>query len=227
MAGVNRGMSAAIVSSSRPVTLLGGGELEPEDLELALRHAPGLVAADGGAAAALRAGRMPDAVIGDMDSLSPEARARIPAERLHRIAEQETTDFDKCLRSVAAPALICVGFTGARRDHELAALSALVRHPRRRALVLSPRDVIFHAGRTLALDLPAGSRLSLFPMAAIRGRSSGLEWPLAALDLAPWGRIGTSNRVTGPVRLSFDGDGMLAILPRAALERVLQSWGVA
>ena len=31
------------------VALLGGGELEPEDLELALRHAPGLVAADGGA----------------------------------------------------------------------------------------------------------------------------------------------------------------------------------
>lgn len=226
MAGVNLGMSATIVSSPRPVTLLGGGELGAQDLDLALRHAPGLVAADGGVAAALRAGRVPDAVIGDMDSLPPEARARMPPERLHRIAEQETTDFDKCLRSVAAPALICVGFTGARRDHELATLSALVRHPGQRALVLSPRDAIFHAGRALALDLPVGSRLSLFPMAAIGGRSSGLEWPIDGPDLAPWGRIGTSNRVTGPVRLTFDGDGMLAILPREALGAVLQSWGV-
>ena len=52
------------------------------------------------------------------------------------------------------------------------------------------------------------------------GRSQGLRWPIDGLDFAPSGRIGTSNEVTGPVVLVFDGPGMLVITPREALEQV-------
>ena len=34
------------------------------------------------------------------------ARAAIPAERLHRIAEQDSTDFEKCLRNIRAPLVV-------------------------------------------------------------------------------------------------------------------------
>ena len=61
-------------------------------------------------------------------------------------------------------------------------------------------------------------------MAAVTGRSSGLEWPIRGLNFAPAGRIGTSNRATGPVSLDFDGDGMLAILPKTRLDRLLAAW---
>jgi thiamine pyrophosphokinase len=64
-----------------------------------------------------------------------------------------------------------------------------------------------------------GDPLSLFPLAPVTGDSEGLEWPLAGLAFAPWGMIGTSNRVVAPrVRLAFDGPGMVAILPRARLD---------
>jgi thiamine pyrophosphokinase len=203
--------------SKENVTLLGAGEVSPTVLERALALAPILVAADGAAGQALALGRMPQAVIGDLDSIDAPTRARIPPPRLHALTEQDSTDFDKCLRNIAAPLVLGVGFAGLRLDHELAALNALVRLRRKRCILIGPVDICFHAPPRLALDLPPGSRLSLFPLAPVSGRSTGLRWPIDGLALAPDGRIGTSNQATGPVTLAFDGPGMLVILPQAAL----------
>ena len=81
-------------------------------------------------------------------------------------------------------------------------------------------DLLFHAPPRLALDLPQGGRLSLFPMATVTGQSEGLRWPIGGIVFSPAGRIGTSNEVTGPVQLAFDGPGMIVITPREALDRV-------
>lgn len=211
-------MSGVIVKSKAGVTVLGAGEVGRAVLAEALMHAPRLVAADGGAGRALALGHMPEAVIGDLDSLDAATRARLPASRIHRIAEQETTDFDKCLRAIRAPFVLAVGFTGARLDHELAAFSTLIAHPRRACLLLGPEDVAFLAPRALALQLPVGTRLSLFPFGPVRGESRGLRWPIAGLAFAPGRRIGTSNEVVAPaVRLAFSARRMLVLLPRACL----------
>ena len=75
----------------------------------------------------------------------------------------------------------------------------------------------------LDLALVPGDRLSLFPLTQVRGRSLGLHWPIDGLDMAPDGRIGTSNRVSeARVRLEFDQPGMLVILPRARLDAALR-----
>jgi thiamine pyrophosphokinase len=165
-------------------------------------------------------------VIGDFDSISDAAQARL-AGRLFPIAEQETTDFDKALRSIRAPFVLGLGFAGARLDHGLAVLNALVRHPEHRCLVLSPQDVIFLAPRQMALTLPVGTRLSLFPMGAVGGESEGLRWPINGLRFAPDGMIGTSNETSAArVRLRFDADRMLAILPLRQLPAVLRGLGL-
>ncbi|MBF9058229.1 thiamine diphosphokinase [Rhodobacterales bacterium HKCCSP123] len=206
------------------VTLLGGGALGEGDLSLSLSLAPRLVAADGGAATALAAGHMPEAVYGDMDSLADEARARIPADRVHAIPEQESTDFDKALRQIRAPVILAVGFTGARIDHELAVYHVLAARAASRCIVLGAEDMILHAPPRLMLDLPRGTRLSIFPLAPVTGRSRGLEWQIDGLRLDPLGRIGTSNRSTGaPVELTFDGPGALLILPRTELRAVFDA----
>jgi thiamine pyrophosphokinase len=206
-----------IVDSSEPVTLLGAGDVTSTGLKAALSLAPILVAADGAAGRALAWGHLPAAVIGDLDSLDGADRAKIPEERLFRIAEQDSTDFDKCLRSMRAPLILGVGFTGARIDHELAAYSALVAPGRSPCILIGPVDICFAAPPSLRLDLAPGTRLSLFPLAVLRGRSRGLRWPIDAVPFAPAGPIGTSNEVTGPVTLGFDAPGMLVILPVAAL----------
>lgn len=215
-------MMASIVQSATGVTLLGGGDFAHADLDMALNLAPVLVAADGGADSALAVGRLPEAVIGDFDSISPAARAAIPADRQHPVSEQDSTDFGKCLALVEAPFLIGLGFAGLRMDHTLSVMTALAAYPHQRCVILGSEDVIFLCPPRLSLPLAAGSRLSLFPMGPASGHSTGLRWPIDGLDFAPAGRIGTSNEATGPVSLQIDGP-MLVLLPRDSLSLALQA----
>ncbi len=209
-----------IVTSADPVTLVGGGPVEAADLSRAVALAPLVVAADSGVNRAHALGQRVDHVIGDMDS-----RDILPLDdhpRFHPIPEQMTTDLDKCLYSVAAPFFIGVGFLGGRLDHTLAACHALVRAEGQRVVLLGETDLVFLAPQALALDLPVGTRLSLFPMGAVAGESSGLEYPLAGQGFSPDRMIGTSNTVAGPVRLRLDARRMLVMLPKMFLENVLE-----
>lgn len=219
----NNAMIANFLPYCDAVTLVGGGDVNRSTLEEALRHAPNLVAADGGADRALSLGHEPLRVVGDMDSVSDAARETLGAERFQHIAEQESTDFDKALRSVGTPLVIGVGFLGRRLDHELACLNSLVRHADRPCVLLGEKDLCFHLPGELSLDLPLGMRLSLFPMAGLEAWAEGLRWSFEGKTMAPWDQIGTSNEVTGPVRLRADRPGLLVMLPRAALAQVLEA----
>lgn len=226
--GNNVPIHAPLFRAKQGVTLLGGGAVAPADLALALALAPDLVAADGGAAHAVAAGHMPLAVYGDMDSLSAEMRALIPDARIHALAEQDSTDFDKALRHIDAPMVIALGFTGDRIDHELAVYHGLAARPEARCIVLGSHDLVVHAPPRLALDLPAQTRLSLFPLRDVTGQSAGLVWPIDGVDFHPARRIGTSNMTKGGVvDLRFDGPGMLLILSRDHLAAVAQAMRAA
>lgn len=213
-------MNTKIVHSQSPVLLVGGGECAEDALTNAMKVSQTIVAADGGAAEVLARGYMPDSVIGDMDSLDAGLQARLASGVLMHIAEQDSTDFDKCLRHIEAPLVEAHGFLGARVDHQLAAFTVLVRRADRRCVLVGTHDVVFVAPPKLMLDLPIGMRFSLFPMAGLTGRSEGLRWPIDGIEFSPDGRIGTSNEVTGPVTLEMDGRGMLVILPPEALPQV-------
>jgi thiamine pyrophosphokinase len=217
-------MNSPIVQSTHGVTLAGGGPFSARDLRLALKRAPVAVAADSGADRLLRYGVAPQAVIGDMDSISAAARAEIPVERQHLVSEQVTTDFDKALRSIDAPLVLALGFAGARLDHGLAAFSTLIARAERACILIGPQDLAFAAPARLVLALQPGEPLSLFPMAPITGRSEGLEWPIGGISFAPDGMIGTSNRVVSRrVELEFDRRGMLVILPRRRLDAAIRA----
>lgn len=206
-----------LLSSAQGVTLIGGGAVSDADLAQAIALAPAVMAADSGSERALAAGLMPLAVAGDFDSLSAEVRAQIPAARLHHIAEQESTDFEKCLSRIAAPFVVAVGFAGPRHDHLLANLTTLTRLRHPPCLLLAGTDVMIAAPPRLALDLPAGTRVSLYPLGRVSGESRGLRWPISGLVFEPAGRVGTSNAALGgAVELALDGPCIL-ILPRRHL----------
>lgn len=215
-------MLQGLIESQTGVTLIAGGPVLARDLRAALALAPHLVAADSGADRALALGAVPDAVIGDMDSLSDAGRARLGG-RVHRIAEQDSTDFDKALRNIKAPFVLGLGLLGGRVDHELAALQVLARRHDVRCLLIGREDVVFMAPSKVTIAMQPGDRFSLFPLAPVTGRSTGLEWPIDGIDFAPNGRGGTSNRALGPVRLAMDGPGMLVLLPRARLRVALNA----
>ncbi|MFV0386305.1 thiamine diphosphokinase [Paracoccus sp. (in: a-proteobacteria)] len=213
-------MTAPVIITDSGVTVIGGGAVTPADLSVSQQVAPLLVAADGGADRALALGRKPDWVIGDLDSISPQARRMIPPDRLIHVAEQDSTDFTKCLTRIAAPFVMAVGFAGMRLDHTLAALTSMTNVARPLVIMLASDDLVFRAPPRLTLPLMPGTRVSLYPLGPARGVSSGLEWPIEGIEFAPDGRVGTSNRARGVVTLRIEGK-MLIMLPRETLGTVL------
>ncbi|MCK8464859.1 thiamine diphosphokinase [Aliiroseovarius sp. S1339] len=200
------------------VTLLGGGAVNPDILSQCVDLAPELVAADGGADQALELGHVPVAVAGDMDSVSAHARETIGADRFVETPDQNRTDFHKTLDLIDAPVVLGVGFMGKRLDHELACYNTLVRMPEKRVILVGEVDICFHLNGELKMALPVGTRFSLFPMARVNVRATGLVWPVEDLEMSPWGMIGTSNETNAPnVNIKVDGPGLLVILPRAHL----------
>ncbi|MEL7279238.1 MAG: thiamine diphosphokinase [Pseudomonadota bacterium] len=212
-----------IVSSQEPITLIGGGQVSAADVNLALPLAPTLVAADGGADKALAFGAMPDAVIGDLDSITEKARTAIPADRIYHVAEQDSTDFEKALREVSAPLIIAVGFTGARMDHQLAVLNTLVRFPQKRCILLGGHEVLALCPPSFRLDVEEGTTVSLFPMGAVEGVSDGLQWPISGLHFGPDGQVGTSNVATGPIDIALTAPKMLIMLPRVVFPKMVEA----
>ena len=219
-------MNHKIVNSMEPITLVGGGKAHVNDVKQTLLLSNQCVAADGGLGLVLAAGVKPTAVIGDFDSANAAEIGQIEQNLLHEISEQDSTDFEKALRNIKAPAILGVGFTGGRMDHQLAVFNALVTHRDQAIVVIGETEVVFHLPKDIVLPTEPDDVVSLFPLAQTSGVSDGLQWPIEGLDFAPWGRVGTSNKAVGPVHLQMNAPGMLAVIPRArvaALVQVLQA----
>jgi len=210
-----------VIQSLDPVVLVGGGQATPKDLQKALTLGRTCVAADGGAQLVCASGRVPDAVIGDFDSIPKSVESQIPRDRLFRVAEQDSTDFEKALGRITAPVVIGVGFTGGRTDHHLAVCHGLFRFADRPCVLLAEGEIILLAPPQIALPTRAGDVVSLFPLTPVAGASSGLRWDIDGLDFAPGRQIGTSNMATGPCTLRMNAPGMLLILPRALIQPVV------
>lgn len=215
--------NARTVQSKTPVLLVGGGYPAASDIVENKALAPTVVAADGGANFCLSAGVKPAFVIGDLDSLSDDIRAELPEDAVIEFADQDLTDFEKCLRLIEAPLVIAAGFTAGRLDHTLANFAVLARRIGPPTVLLDSEDLAFAAPEKLRISLPPGSRFSLFPMEPTRGTSKGLKWPIDGLTLDPLGRLGTSNEVSGAVDLSFERPGTIVLIPRAHLTAVLEA----
>ena len=207
-------MQSPIIRFERPVTFVGGGDVSLATYTFCTGIGRDVIAVDGAARFVLDQGHVPAAVLGDFDSLDDSTRSELPSDVLHHVAEQDTTDFDKALRSIEAPLILAAGFLGKRVDHELAALNVLVRHAHKRCVLVGEVSSIAVVPSDLHLELPEKTDFSLFPMGEVYGVSEGLEWPIEGLQFAPDAQIGTSNRISGPVSLSMDGPRMLAIVPK-------------
>ena len=96
-----------------------------------LQNAEYIVCCDGAADKLLQyTDKIPDAIVGDCDSLSVENRARF-ADRIHCISEQETNDLTKavhfCVKN-GKKEIIILGATGKREDHTLGNISLLAEY---------------------------------------------------------------------------------------------------
>jgi thiamine pyrophosphokinase len=190
----------------RPPSRWSAAALGEDDLTRALAIAPCLVAVDGGADATVAAGLSPQAVIGDLDSVSPDTRRGWATEIIHEIPNRTVRISTRRLRHLRVPLVLAVGFTGARLDHELAVFHSLVARPEHSCIVLGERDIVFHAPpRLRSWTLPRGRAYRFFPWPPSRAvQRVALAHRRARLSIPPK-RIGTSNEATGGEVRDRDG----------------------
>ena len=187
-----------LLSFDRPLAIVGGGTNDSALLrELASRNVA-LVGADGGGNAIGAAGLVPEAILGDLDSIEDRSGWEQRTRVIH-IPEQITTDFQKALYSTSAPVTLALGMTGKRLDHTLAALSALHEvAARRRVILVDETDVALAVSGSFSFDAAPRERISVHPLVPIIfERTEGLFYPMNDLLLDPAGRLGTSNEGTG------------------------------
>ena len=217
----------AIVSENEPITIVGGAHFSQGLLLETLKRAPVVYAADGGANLCMQYGCQPKQVIGDLDSLSPSLRSELDPSRVIHVPEQDTTDFEKLLIRVDAPFMLAVGFMGGRIDHQMAVQTVLTAYAHRKIICVGDEDVMFVSPPEIDLPLDAGTRISLYPMAPVQARSTGLYWPTDGLSFAPDGQIGTSNKAARPVTLLPSAPCMLVVLSKTCLDIAIDAMQAA
>jgi thiamine pyrophosphokinase len=180
--------------------IIANGEPPSEALVRELAAAAALViAADGGADAALAAGIIPGMVAGDLDSLSARARQMLSSRLIH-VDDNDSTDLEKTVTLAlqqGATAIDIVAAGGGRADHALANLSVLVRFGAQADVRMHDDSFSIRAVQREATILaPAGSVISLVAIGRCTGVTTfGLRWPLrdATLDFSA---RGVHNEVT-------------------------------
>ena len=191
------------------VTVVASGELADGDA----RWLDGatVIAADAGAVTLDRLGRVPDRLVGDLDSIPAALLARLGDAGVaidRHPADKDASDTELALEAAfaagATEVVILGAIGGSRLDHELANL-LLLGDP-----ALASRDVrVVHGGTTvralhdggeLALEGRAGDLVTLLPVGgdATGVRIDGVRWPLADATLRLGRSRGLSNEVLEP-----------------------------
>lgn len=189
------------------IVVTGAAPLDPT----AVRSIPDgaiVIAADGALDHARAAGLTPAALVGDLDSISPEGAAWAEANATiqRHPPDKEHTDTELALATAADfnPArLILISGGGDRLDHTFAAIGALG-HP---SLTSIPtidgwwgRQQLFviHGPGRASRRLPLGTTISALALQGpCRGVTiTGVRWPLDDADLGPTRGLGISNETT-------------------------------
>ena len=188
----------------RHVLLLGNAETLPTALLKKLAaEADFILATDGAADRALSGGLTPDAVIGDLDSVSAKTRKTLATIPFICVERQDNTDLEKALdwllQKKCYSCTLC-GFTGGRIDFTLGNILSLTPYVSKMHLrVCGPGWQMYPVTRKLTLRCAPHKRVSLLPYTTCRQvRSGGLYYPLAGQTLSPTkaGRS-LSNQTTG------------------------------
>ncbi len=184
--------------------LIGNGETLPSAfLHPLAAQADFVLAADGGADRALTAGVTPDAVIGDLDSVSPAARKQLGEKKLIFINNQNNTDLEKALdylvQNHCQQCTIC-GFAGGRLDFTLGNFLSVYPYVKKMEICFAgPGWKIYPLAQTRDFACRPSARVSLIPLKTCTGVTlEGLKYPLNEARLS-WMHAGRSlsNQTTG------------------------------
>jgi thiamine pyrophosphokinase len=178
-----------------------------------LKEADTIICCDGSTGNLVNAGLIPDAIVGDMDSLSSELANRF-ADRIFADETQETNDLTKAViwcKDSGYKDIIILGATGKREDHTIGNISLLAEYSKYVTVKMVTDTGIFLPFReTCRISCYPGQQVSVFsidPQTEIT--SSGLKYLLNKRKLLNWWEA-TLNEALGEFfELEFSGGPVL------------------
>ena len=200
-------MSMMSVEGASVAVILADGEAPSHEVPLSfLRKAKTVVACDAAWRAAVKLGRIPDAVVGDGDSLTSTDMAELEhlCVPVFKETEQDTNDLCKAFRCVirsgTADRIVILGATGKREDHAIGNIFHLVDFAETDCEVSivtnsGTFEPLVPPGREWDCDSGVGRPISVFathPDTVMT--SDGLKWPLNGVRFDALWR-GTLNRI--------------------------------
>ncbi len=184
--------------------LLADGDFPATRYTLDVLHRADYLCCTDGAGKALidRLGIIPNAIVGDGDSLPQDFKDKY-RDIIHIVDEQEYNDLTKCVRHIIATAgntdidLHLLGCTGRREDHTIGNVSLLAFY--RKSMGIHPVMVTDYGTFVPAegeqeFDSFAGQQVSIFNLTSTRLTSEGLKWN--AYPYQQWWQ-GTLNEAIG------------------------------
>lgn len=188
-----------------------------------IRNADVTVCCDGAFDKYMKAGesifgkeKLPDVVIGDLDSISSVKREKYSRIIVHD-ADQETNDQTKAFRYVMenfpeVTGIHIIGATGLRTDHTIGNVSLLMEYARDYSLdsrgisvdIISDRETIIPVTDTIELQCGEGRSVSVFsPDSTLKIHSEGLVWPLDNVVFDNWWKATLNRAANDTIRLVF------------------------
>ncbi len=176
--------------------IIANGSFPTHPLPLSLIDAADyIVCCDGAANNAIAHNIIPDAIVGDCDSISEENKKKFQ-HILHKNPDQETNDLTKAVRfcmEKGVKQVKIVGATGKRDDHTIGNISLLVEYLNHIDVEMITDYGIFKPiHQTSVFNSFAGQQISIFCIDRQPLTSEGLRYPINNQILENWWQ-GTLN----------------------------------
>ena len=167
--------------------------------------------------------RMPDVVIGDLDSLGKAARKRYTGKLVH-VAEQETNDQTKAVDYTVShfadvSSIYILGGSGGREDHTIGNLSLLMEYAGRfgetgpKIEMVSDWSTAFALTDSADIHCGTGRKFSLFsPDNSLTVKSKGLQWPTDGVVFDNWWKATLNIASEDVVHLDFSHRSMALVI---------------
>ncbi len=195
-----------------------------------IRNADFIICCDGALRKFIRAGkaifgeeRLPDLVIGDMDTL-PMSLQKKYADIIVKEEEQEHNDQTKAVRWALnnlkdIESIHILGATGGRADHTIGNVSLLMEYTRMFDLgditieIVSDEGTFFPISDTTEFDCGIGRGVSIFsPDNSLRIKSQGLEYPTDDVVFDNWWKATLNKASQDTVKLEFSHKSIALIM---------------
>ena len=189
--------------------IVGGGDFPSHPIPLHwIETCEKLVCCDGTANQWLERPQRPWRIVGDGDSLSPEARAAF-SDILTLNPDQETNDQTKAVTFLAEKGIrrmAIVGATGRREDHTIGNISLLIDylHEGLEVRIYTDHGVFIPCHDDKTFNCPLQTAVSIFSFGTEGMTSEGLAYPL--YDFKSWWQGTLNHTISTTFSIHCQGD---------------------